>query len=193
MSLGLTFRSTLDAARVGAEWAWTAIYRDLAPPVLGYVRACGAPEPDDLTGEVFLQVVRDLSRFEGDESAFRTWVFTIARHRVADDGRSRRRRPVEPAPADVVVAAGLVGDTEQEAFASLALESVRRIIGGLSPEQEEVLLLRILGDLTVEEVARALGKRPGAVKALQRRGLKAIERELGDDAYPFHLNRRLLV
>ncbi|WP_431192015.1 sigma factor-like helix-turn-helix DNA-binding protein [Staphylococcus aureus] len=43
-----------------------------------------------------------------------------------------------------------------------------------------MLLLRILGDLTIEEIARVVGKRPGAVKALQRRALKRVE-----GAYPF--------
>jgi RNA polymerase sigma-70 factor (ECF subfamily) len=55
---------------------------------------------------------------------------------------------------------------------------VRHVLGRLAGDQQAVLLLRILGDLTVEEVARVLGKRVGAVKALQRRGLAAAQREL---------------
>ena len=65
--LGENFPGTLAAARIGSEWAWTGIYRDLAPAVLGYLRARRAHEPEDLTGEVFLQVVRDLPRFQGGE------------------------------------------------------------------------------------------------------------------------------
>ncbi|HZA89644.1 MAG TPA: sigma factor-like helix-turn-helix DNA-binding protein, partial [Solirubrobacterales bacterium] len=56
---------------------------------------------------------------------------------------------------------------------------VHRVLDALSPDQRAVLLLRVLGELTVDEVAGALGKRRGAVKALQRRGLAAIRRELG--------------
>jgi RNA polymerase sigma-70 factor (ECF subfamily) len=55
---------------------------------------------------------------------------------------------------------------------------VRHVLGRLAGDQQAVLLLRILGDLTVEEVARVLGKRIGAVKALQRRGLAAARKEL---------------
>jgi len=90
--------SVLPAARAGAEWAWERIYRELAPTVTGYLRAHGAGEPEDLTGEVFLQVVRGLERFEGGERAFLAWVFTIAHRRVVDDLRRRARRPVSPSP-----------------------------------------------------------------------------------------------
>jgi RNA polymerase sigma-70 factor (ECF subfamily) len=177
--LGPNFPQVLAAARSGAEWAWANIYRDLSPSVLGYLRARGAAEPQDLTGEVFLHVVRDLSRFEGDERAFRSWVFVIAHHRLLDDARHRQRRPVEPM-AEVPEAAQ-TADAEEEALESLAADRVRRIIEQLSPDQRDVLLLRVLGGLTVTEVAAAIGKRPGAVKALQRRGLTAIERALANE------------
>lgn len=175
--LGDNFPQVLTAARTGADWAWTNIYRDLAPSVLGYLRARGAREPEDLTGEVFLQLVRDLSRFEGGERDFRAWVFVIAHHRLIDDRRQRARRPVEP--ADELLQAKLRSpDAESEALDSIAADRLRQVIGRLSPEQRDVLLLRVMGDLTVTEVAKAIGKSPGAVKALQRRGLAAIERAL---------------
>jgi len=172
------FGETLSAARAGGDWAWTAIYSRFAPAALGYLRAQAAPDPDDLLAEVFLQVVRDLEGFRGDERDFRAWLFTIAHHRLLDDRRRRGRRPAYPAPAEAIVAAGPVGDSEEEALERLEAERVRRIIGRLAPDQRNVLLLRVLGDMTVEEVARTLGKRAGAVKALQRRGLAAIKKEI---------------
>jgi RNA polymerase sigma-70 factor (ECF subfamily) len=73
-------------------------------------------------------------------------------------------------------------DAEEEALARIGAERVVSVLEALSPDQRAVLLLRVLGDLTVAEVARALGKRPGAVKALQRRGLATVKRELGRGA-----------
>ena len=172
------FESTLLAARAGGEWAWAALYRQFSPPVLGYLRARGAAEPEDVLGEVFLQVARDVHRFEGDERAFRGWLFTIAHHRLLDEARRRGRRPVELAPADVLAEAGPHGDVEGEALEEIGTARVLDLMSRLSPDQQNVLLLRILGDMTVEEVARTLGKRPGAVKALQRRALEAVKREL---------------
>src|SRR5438067_382498 len=69
------------------------VYRLLAPAVLGYLRTQGVPDPEDVTGEVFLQVARDLHRFKGDDDALRRWVFTIAHHRMVDSHRRRARRP----------------------------------------------------------------------------------------------------
>ncbi len=154
------------------------LYTEFAPRVLGYLRARGAAEPDDVLGEIFLQVVRDLARFAGDEADFRAWLFTIAHHRLLDERRRRGRRPADPAPPETITAAGPVANSEEEALERLELERVRHLISGLAPDQQNVLLLRLVGDLTVEQVARALGKRAGAIKSLQRRGLAAIAKEL---------------
>jgi RNA polymerase sigma factor (sigma-70 family) len=176
------FGRVLAAARSGAEWAWTALYRELSPAVLGYLRARGTREPEDLVGEVFLQVVRDVRRFKGGEREFRAWVFTIAHHRLLDDLRRRRRRPLEQTAGDPADESGSTGDVEEEALAAISAQHVRQVLGRLSADQQSVLLLRIIGDLTIEEVAEVLGKRSGAVKALQRRGLAALTREISREA-----------
>jgi len=168
----------IEAARVGAEWAWTAIYDELAPRVLGYLRARGAAEPEDLTGEVFLQAVRDLPRFQGSGADLRAWIFTIAHHRFLDERRRAKRRPVEPAPDEVLADRLPRADTETEALARVSESEIAGLIERLAAAQRDVLLLRIIGGLTIDEIARAVRKRPGAVKALQRRGLAALRREL---------------
>jgi RNA polymerase sigma-70 factor (ECF subfamily) len=176
----------LHSARAGAEWAWARIYNELAPELLGYLRAHGAADPEDLAGEVFLQVVRGLPGFTGRWADFRAWTFTIARRRLIDDLRRGRRRPVQVAPADVMQrAAGTGGDVCEDAHSRMADASVRAAIDQLPPDQRSVLLLRILGDLTIEQIADAVGKRPGAVKALQRRGLHRLE-----EAYPLERPQR---
>jgi RNA polymerase sigma-70 factor (ECF subfamily) len=171
------------AARGGDEWAWTVIYRALAPPVLGYLRSRGAVEPEDLLGEVFLQVVRDLPNFDGTGRDFRAWVFVVAHHRMLDDWRHRARRPVQLL-AGFADGEDRAGDVEDEAMHAISTDRVRTILARLSPDQRDVLLLRILGGLTIDEIARTLDKQPGAVKALQRRGLAAIEREHSQTGVP---------
>jgi RNA polymerase sigma factor (sigma-70 family) len=174
---GDRFARRLSQARDGDEAAWTEIFAELAPVVLGYLRANGAPDPEDVLSESFLQVARDIGRFEGDQDSFRAWVFTITHHRMIDARRRSARRPVEftsepPEPS------GRADDAAEEALARIGLERVQEVLAGLSDEQREVLLLRVVGDLSIDSVARAMDKRPGAVKALQRRGLAAIKREL---------------
>ena len=170
------FAAVLEAARAGADWAWSRLYADLSGPVLGYLRMRGAVESEDLLGEVFVQVARNAGSFEGDYPAFRSWVFTVAHHRLVDERRYRARRPV--VPGEISDAARGLGDTEAEALARLATDEVVALLGTLTPEQRDVLLLRFVGDMSVDEVARIVGRRPGAVKALQRRGLESLRRSL---------------
>src|SRR5436305_7588400 len=177
----------LAAARAGAEWAWTRIYKAMAPKVAGYLRAHGAADPEDLTGEVFVQMVRGLAGFAGDARDFRAWTFTIAHRRLVDDLRRRTRRPVDVARTEVLEdIAGAGGDVTVDVAEQIADDAVRAAIAALAPDQRAVMLLRIIGDLTIEEIARALGKRPGAVKALQRRALRRLE-----GAYPVARSERL--
>lgn len=182
MSLDDEFGPVLDAARAGAEWAWTRLYDDLAPAVLGFLRARGAADPEDLLGETFLQVVRDLERFDGDENGWRAWVFTVAHRRLIDDRRRRNRRPVRPAD-DEVLESELppVAGSEPEALANLGTEQVMALLDLLTEDQRAALALRFVGGLTLPEVAEVIGRSPNATKALQRRGLRALRRHLRID------------
>jgi RNA polymerase sigma-70 factor (ECF subfamily) len=171
------FTTLLEGARQGSEAAWRELYDGLAPVVLGYLRANNAPDPEDVLSEIFLQVARDLPRFDGDEAGFRSWVFTIAHHRLIDARRRSARRPVELSP-DPPEPTERADDAAEEALARIGLEEVHRVLALLSDDQRAVLLLRVLADMSVEDVAKTVGKRPGAVKALQRRGLAAVKREL---------------
>lgn len=177
------FADVLAAARAGDAWAWRSLYGELAPDVLGYLRARGGRDPDDVLGEVFLQVVRDLHRFTGGRAEFRAWVFTIASHRRIDAARADARRSrVEAVPAEQLAAKGPVGDAERDALATVADREMLDALGGLSDDQQRVVLLRIFGGFTVPEVARILGKREGTVKSLQRRGLARLRSTLDPSA-----------
>jgi RNA polymerase sigma-70 factor (ECF subfamily) len=178
VALGENFQTTIVAARQAAPWAWAAIYRELAPPVTGYLRASGAPDPEDLTAEVFLRVVQDLGRFDGDEAQFRSWVFVIAHHRLVDELRRLSRRADTTLLLESMYGPRPSGNVESEAVDNLVTNEVAVIIKRCAPDQREVLLLRVVAGLTLAETAEVLGKTLGAVKALQRRGVAAIAREI---------------
>ena len=170
----------LERARQGDPAAWAELYRWLSPQVLGYLRARGVAEPEDLLGEVFVQAVRDFGSFRGSEPDFRAWVFSIAHHRLIDAARRSGRRPVEPVPTEELTANAEAGDAEAEAMARIGTGEVTRLLATLSEDQKSVILLRVLGGLSVPEVARVVEKRPGAVKQLQRRGIARLRKELGE-------------
>ncbi|MBW3615917.1 MAG: sigma-70 family RNA polymerase sigma factor [Actinobacteria bacterium] len=180
--IGAGFDGVLAAAQTGAGWALERIWTAYAGRVQGYLRLHGANEPEDLTSDVFLGAFRTIGGFSGDEAAFRSWLFTIAHRRLLDSRRGSARRPPaeplhgqEPAPT---------GSAEVEALRLEAEGRVRALCERLVPDQRDVLLLRLVADLTVEEVALALDKTPGAVKALQRRGLGALRRILAQEGVP---------
>jgi RNA polymerase sigma factor (sigma-70 family) len=176
------FDAVLTAARDGAPWALERMFTALAPAVTGYLRVQGSAEPEDLTSEVFVAILRNLGTFHGNEAGFRSWVFTIAHRRLLDERRRRNRRP-PPEPltdgTDALTPPSPATDDVEEAIdRSLGAERVRALCERLVPDQRDVLLLRLLGDLSIEQIAGTLGKSKGAVKALQRRGLAAIGRLL---------------
>jgi len=193
---GLPFDDVLAAAQAGAAWAFEVLYRDLAPAVTGYLRLHGAAEPDDLASETFLGVFTGLAGFRGDEDALRAWVFTIAHRRLVDDWRRRSRRP-QLADDSGDLAGHVGGDVEDDVLTRIGAETVQELCGRLPDDQRAVLLLRILADLTVEQVASAMGRSVGSVKALQRRGLRALRTEVekaqekvGAGAHPYEPLRR---
>lgn len=171
------FEAILAAAKCGAEWAWAVLYRDLAGPVTGYFTARGATDPEDLASEVFLQAARDVNSFEGDESAFRSWVFVIAHRRLVDSWRASGRRPPQISLADTVVEP-TGGNVEEEALENLAAGEILSCFERLTEDQRAVIALRVIGNLSLEETARVLGRRVGAIKALQRRGIMTLRDSL---------------
>jgi RNA polymerase sigma factor (sigma-70 family) len=172
------FPALLAAALQGAEWAWTRIYREYSRPVLRYLRARGAQEPEDLLGEVFVQVVRNLPTFAGTESEFRSWIFMIARNRLVDERRKAGRTPLELVPDSAIAELAGAGHAEDDAMRRIADARVMATLNGLTSDQRDVLFLRLFARLTTDEVARVIGKSPGAVKALQSRALATIRREM---------------
>jgi RNA polymerase sigma-70 factor (ECF subfamily) len=184
MAVGAAFDDVLAAAQAGAAWGFEVLYRDLSPVVTGYLRLHGAPDPDDLASETFLAVFRGLGAFRGGEDGLRSWVFTIAHRRLVDDRRRRSRRPQEADDAGDVLTGIAGGDVEDDVLARLGAERVHRMCGDLPADQRSVLLLRVLADLTVEQVAAVMGRSVGSVKALQRRGLRRLREELAPADVP---------
>jgi RNA polymerase sigma-70 factor (ECF subfamily) len=182
-TLGEQFATVLDGARAGEDWAWARIYDSLAPALAGYLRTRGAPDPDAVCGEVFYHLVRDIGRFDGDEQGFRSWVFVMAHHRLLDDLRRRSRRPETPAGMAEFHSVVEWRDVEGEVVGRTHERELHSVLDELTPAQRDVLLLRFLGELSVEEVAEAIGRRPGAVKGLQRRGLQALRAKLEARGY----------
>lgn len=167
----------LPAAQGGEAWALRALYEHLAPRVHGYLVARGASEPDDLTSEVFLTVFPRLGTLTGGAAGLRTFTFSVAHARLVDDLRKRSRRE-PPIPYEAENDPRTAPSSETLVLEGLDEQRVLALLDTLLPDQRDVLVMRILGELTLEQVAEALGKSVGAVKQLQRRGLLTLRRAL---------------
>ena len=163
-------------ARDGDREALGQLWRAYNHLLLRYFRGKGMAEPDDLASTVWLEVANGLHRFEGGEPDFRRWLFTIAARRRIDDIRcqqaprpAQRQRHAENGgrPSRPVgrrrVRAGGARSTGRS-----------RSIRSLPPDQAEAVLLRVVADLSVTEVAAILGRREGTVRVLVHRGLKRL-------------------
>jgi RNA polymerase sigma-70 factor, ECF subfamily len=170
MAPGTAFSSVLTAARTGAEWALASLYADFQPRLLRYFRAQAPSEAEDLAADVWLDAARALSRFDGDESAFGRWLFTIAHRRLVDFRRKQGRRHEETlspeAVAQLISRTGWAADPgETEALTALA-----RVPAAYA----EIVLLRVVGGFDSNEVAQILGRKPGTVRVMQKRALERL-------------------
>ena len=168
----------LDAARRGESAAFRTLFDRLNRPVRAFAAARGATDPDGLANEALAEAFRGLPAFVGGEEAFRGFVFHIARRRLIDEYRRANRR-VRTAPIterlDVVSMADPAADVA-------AADRAQRLVRMLTDEQRDVVLLRVVADLSLAETAAALGKPVTAVKALQRRALATLRRKISDQA-----------
>jgi RNA polymerase sigma-70 factor, ECF subfamily len=179
--VGLTAADLADARRREPA-AVTRIYTAYAPALFRFFMANigDRHQAEDLTGTAFVSAIEALPRFRGPIEALGGWLFQIARHDLYDHRRRQARSRIEPLEDNLNEAALADGGVDPEELAIERLEGSRVLaaLRELSPDQREVLLLRMAGGLTAPEVAETLGKTTGAVKALQHRGLASLARIL---------------
>ena len=178
------FAAVHAAVVAGDDDAFAALYRRTQPVVLRYLRAITALDCEDIAAETWLSVVRDIRTFHGDESQFRAWLLTIARHRMIDTGRAAARRPrssdTEVDAAPLVVAR----DAADDAVERMGTAAAIALVATLPPDQAEAVTLRIVAGLDVARTAELMNRTPGAVRVLTHRGLRTLRARLAppDDA-----------
>lgn len=173
-----------QAQRQSGEGAFCAVYRELSPAVLSYLRARDVEDPEAMTQEVFLALYPQLEGLDGGAKGAKSLAFSIAHARYVDEYRRRLKTPfstgydpdADPRRAD---------SAEEQVVAAASTENVKELLGTLQPDQQEVLALRIVADLSVETTAEIMGRTTGAIKQLQRRALcrlRKLRPSLKEDA-----------
>lgn len=168
----------VDAARQGDHAAWEALYRSVYPGLRAFMsRRVASAQVEDAVSETMTRAVAGIDRFQLGSVGFAGWVYGIGRRVAADHyrraGRQARQEEAavrgldldSPAPLETVI------DSEDRA-------AMRAAFRRLSAEERELLELRVVGGMSAEEVAAALGKRAGAVRTAQYRALAHLRRIL---------------
>jgi RNA polymerase sigma-70 factor, ECF subfamily len=170
--------AVVAAAISGDDRALSELFRACQPRLVRYLRGQAPAVADDLAGEVWIAVAIGLPTFVGDANGFRSWLFTIARRRVIEHRRRVLRRRTDPVPADRFDARPAIGRAADPAGFVVerlcAQDAVDMLVARLSPHQAQVVLLRVLDDLDVFEVAEIMERTPASVRVLQHRALKRL-------------------
>jgi len=182
--IGAAFSVTLASAQGGDEIAFACLFRDVQPALLRYLHVI-TPDAEDVAGETWLQVVKGLPGFRGGEEAFRAWLFTIARHRAVDAGRSRSRRPDVPLALTETLEQQAAPDAAELAMEAISTRRVLALIKNLPHDHAEIIMLRVVAGLEAADVARMVGKTPGAVRVTAHRALRRLA-ELAERAGVTH-------
>jgi RNA polymerase sigma-70 factor (ECF subfamily) len=173
--VGDDFARVLADAQGGSEDQFAVLWRDANPALLRYLRVLAPQSAEDIASETWVHVVRGLSRFIGDEAAWRAWLFTTARRRLIDQARSRKRHPAEPLDEISAAEVPRTPDAAQYALDNIATESALALLCQLPALQAEVIMLRVVAGLDTDAVAAMLGKSPGNIRVTAHRGLKKLE------------------
>jgi RNA polymerase sigma-70 factor (ECF subfamily) len=183
-------RPLVEAARRDPA-QFDALYRKYVAQVYAFAlyELADHHAAEDATERVFLRAFAALPRFRElatpedgrDASTFRVWLFRIARNVVANERRTRRRRPADS--LETALGAGLVVADPEDLEAAVATRdeaaTALRALDRLPDDRRRALLLRFVDEMTTQEIAGVLGRSEGAVRVLIHRGLRAVARELG--------------
>ncbi|MFL6239932.1 MAG: RNA polymerase sigma factor ShbA [Actinomycetes bacterium] len=184
-SLTDTLTDTVRRAVAGDRGAIEQVVAHFHPAVHRYCRArlgrfAGSYEAaDDVAQEVFVAVLGALPRFRDEGKPFAAFVFGIAGHKVADAQRAAYRRPTPV--ADLPDGPDDAEGPEESALRGVDAARARALLEYLSPDQREILLLRVAAGLSAEDTAAAMNMSPGAVRVAQHRALARLRALVAED------------
>ena len=162
----------------GDELAFGELYSAYSDSIYRfvYLRVEDQQTAEDIAANVFLKAWEKLEAYEQRGVPFRAWLFRIARNAVIDHYRTRKE--VAPLEAIVNTFDENAQSVSENVGTRLEAQKIMKSMEQLTDDQRNVLTLKLVHGLNTQEVAKALGKRQGAVRALQMRGLQALAKLL---------------
>lgn len=164
----------LQRAYQGDKDAIARIYQHYVDSIYQFVRlrVADAQVAEDITSSVFMNFVDALAKRKGPRTSLRGWLFQVARHAIYDSYGAQQALPIESIDQMSIESAS----PEWEVMQALDREMIRQLIQALSPDQQEILLLRFDQQLSLRETATIMGKNINTVKTLQLRAVQNLRR-----------------
>ena len=174
----------IEKAQGGDRECFSALYNHYVPPIYRFIcmKVSGREESEDLTHEVFLSAWQNLGRYKPQGFPFSSWLYQIARNRVIDYYRVRRTHTnLETVDAELISApSGL----EEHLDSNFNLQKIKSVLHKLSGDQQDVLILKFIQDLSHQEIAQAMKKSEGAVRLIQHRAIRSLKELLNQETQP---------
>ncbi|MDD5430786.1 MAG: sigma-70 family RNA polymerase sigma factor [Candidatus Pacebacteria bacterium] len=169
----------MDLAKKGDNNAFAELYDMYFKPVFRYIylRLKNKRDSEDLAQTVFLKFYKSVSGFREKGKSPLAYFFTIARNSIIDFWRKKKEVRLEDVE-EAMEQTPAAEDTQSEVLRDEAAGAINKTLENLSEEQQEVIILKFMNELTNKEIAGLLGKNEEAVRQLQCRALKLLKQHL---------------
>lgn len=168
----------LFRANRGDQAAVSEIYERYFPPVFQYIRLQVGEmhTAEDIASDVFFKMLTALGKHNGPRTSLRGWLFRVARNEVYQHYGKQRQFPKTTLEdwlsSDI--------DLELQVLRSVEIEKAQQALAMLAADQREVLILRFVESLNLEETAQLMGRSLSAIKSLQFRAVSTLRMLLGE-------------
>lgn len=164
----------IKKARRGSAEAFGALYDNYLPKIYRFVllKTSQKEIAEDLTQQVFLKAWQNVSSYEHKGFPFSSWLYQIARNAVIDHYRTKKTHAGLETAEEIAEETNFSADLEKK----INLEIIQKKIKDLSPDYQDVLIMRFVEEMSHREIAQSMGKSEGAIKVIQHRALNQLKK-----------------
>jgi RNA polymerase sigma-70 factor, ECF subfamily len=173
-------KKLIEAAGRGEKTSFTKLYDYYMPAIYRfiYVKVSHRHIAEDLTHEVFLSAWQNLPRYRHKGFPFSSWLYKLARNRVIDHYRGLKpSTDIENINPEELKINSVIESTLDDDF---QFQLVKSAIQALKPDQQDVLIMKFIEDLSHKEIALTLKKSEGAIRLIQHRAIQELKKQLKD-------------
>ncbi len=175
----LTDDEVLIKAIAGDKEAFGILYERYVSRIYTYIyyRTGNMHDAEDLTARVFYRAIEHIVRYRQRGVPFSAWLYRIAHNLVANWHRDRQRRQEVPIE-DVVNLQARIDPPELTMMNSMDMDRLMKVIQTLTPERQELIILKFVQEMSNAEIGRIMSRSEGAIKSLYHRTLLSLRDDL---------------